>query len=165
MSVEPKRWMKATAPTRASEPDPGLCARRQDPTARRNRHVVAVVRTAPAQSRAQGFRIPGNGGTLAPHRSAPTTCCRDRRGIGRARSQGAPGRSDRARSGSGGAADTASVRPRWPGARSPSLSPVPRIAALVIRVGRTVCGVPLWLCRAAENGPPSPAPSIDRRLA
>jgi hypothetical protein len=42
----------------------------------------------------QGFRIPGNGGTPAPHIPAPTTRHRDRRGIGRARSRGVAGRSD-----------------------------------------------------------------------
>ena len=42
LSVEPKRWMKATAPRCAAGPEPGLCARRHDSTARRNRRRAAV---------------------------------------------------------------------------------------------------------------------------
>jgi hypothetical protein len=41
IEVEPKRWMKATAPRRAAGPAPGLPARRQDSTARRNKRKAA----------------------------------------------------------------------------------------------------------------------------
>jgi hypothetical protein len=54
------------------------------------------ARTARGQSRGQGCRIPGNDGTPARHRPAPAQRRSHRRGIGQARSRGAPGRNDRA---------------------------------------------------------------------
>ena len=41
LRLEPKRWMKATAPRRAAEPEPGLCARRHCSTTRRNKRRAA----------------------------------------------------------------------------------------------------------------------------
>ena len=75
-------------------------------------------------------------GTPVPHAPAPTRR-RARRGIGRARSRGAPGRSDRARSGSGGAADSAPLRTPRSCIRSPCPPPLRRVAASGIRVGGT----------------------------
>ena len=41
LRLEPKQWMKATAPRRPAGLGPGLCARRQDSTPRRNRRRAA----------------------------------------------------------------------------------------------------------------------------
>ena len=114
------------------------CTRGRRPcpcTSRRSGSRAHTARTGPGRSHGRGFRIPGNGGTPAPHIPAPTTHHRDRRGIGRARSRGVAGRSDRTRSHSDGAADTASMRCPWPGARSPCPPPVRRVAVLGLRVG------------------------------
>ena len=65
------------------------------------------------------------------------------RGTGRARSQGAAGHSDRASCAADGAADTAALPFPRPGARLPSLPPLPRVAALGLRVRGTGCRAPL----------------------
>jgi len=75
---------------------------------------------------------------------------RNRRGIRRARSQGVAGRSDRARSSSGGAACIAQVRVPC-GARRPCLPAVPRDAVLGIRVGGTLCMPPLAIATTSYS--------------
>ena len=129
-----------------SPPCAGRCTRgrRRGPgTRRRSESRARTRRNRRGQNRGRGCHHRGSGETHAPPIPAPTTRHRDRRGIGRARSRRVAGRSDRARSGSDGAADTAPLRCPRPCARPPSPPPRPRVAALGIRVGSTRCRPPL----------------------
>ena len=82
-----------------------------------------TARSGRGRSHGRGCRSRGSGEIVAPHTEAPARRRGSRRGIGRARSQSAPGRSDRARCGSDGAAVTAQLRCPRHGARSPPRPP------------------------------------------
>jgi hypothetical protein len=62
--VEPKRWIRSTAPRRAEVPATGLCARRRCSTARRNRRRAATG--SPSPPRASARRVSKCVGRLSP---------------------------------------------------------------------------------------------------